>query len=59
MDPATAFSLVAGILAIVDISFKAIAHCRELLRDGSLAEHKYTSDITAALGIPPIILLCC
>ncbi|KAI4146918.1 MAG: hypothetical protein L6R39_003290 [Caloplaca ligustica] len=32
MDPATAFSLVAGILAIVDISFKAIAHSKSTNR---------------------------
>lgn len=50
MDPVTAFSLAAGILQVVDVSFRALAQCRELCRDGSLAEHRETTEVTDALG---------
>ncbi|KAL8869683.1 MAG: hypothetical protein Q9174_004086 [Haloplaca sp. 1 TL-2023] len=49
MEPVTAFSLVAGVIQVVDISFKAVARCRELYKDGSLAEHQETREITNAL----------
>ncbi|KAL8968685.1 MAG: hypothetical protein Q9183_002348 [Haloplaca sp. 2 TL-2023] len=49
MEPVTAFGLVAGVIQVVDISFKAIARCRELYKDGSLAEHRETREITDAL----------
>ncbi|KAL8765279.1 MAG: hypothetical protein Q9209_007601 [Squamulea sp. 1 TL-2023] len=50
MDPVTTFSLVAGVLQVVDISFKAAARCHELYKDGSLAEHNETAAVTDALG---------
>ena len=50
MDPVTAFGLAAGILQVVDVSFRALALCRELCRDGSLAEHRETVELTDALG---------
>ena len=51
MDPLTAFSLAAGILQVLDFSFKAVAQCRELYKDGSLAENRATSEITETLGM--------
>ncbi|KAL8916061.1 MAG: hypothetical protein Q9208_008715 [Pyrenodesmia sp. 3 TL-2023] len=53
MDPVTAFSLAAGILQVVDVSSRALAHCRELCRDGSLAEHRDTIEVTDALVATP------
>ena len=50
MDPITAFSLAAGVLQVVDFSFKALTKCREMYKDGSLAEHQSTKDITKYLG---------
>ncbi|KAL8776162.1 MAG: hypothetical protein Q9213_008374 [Squamulea squamosa] len=50
MDPVTAFSLAAGVLQVVDISFKAVKKCHELYKDGSLAEHNETAVVTDALG---------
>lgn len=57
MDPVTAFSLAAGILQVVDISFKALKQCRELYKDGSLAEHRDTIEVTDALGWYTLSLL--
>lgn len=50
MDPVTSFSLAAGILQVVDVSFRALAQCWELCKDGSLAEHRETVEVTDALG---------
>lgn len=50
MDPVTAFSLAAGVLQVVDLSFKALARCQELYKDGSLAEHRSTEEIVGYLG---------
>lgn len=50
MDPVTAFSLAAGILQVVDISFKAVSRCREIYEDGSLAHHRDTAEIARSLG---------
>ncbi|KAL8960997.1 MAG: hypothetical protein Q9193_002384 [Seirophora villosa] len=50
MDPQTAFSLAAGILQVVDFSFRAVRICRELRKNGSLAEHDDTQKIASALA---------
>ncbi|KAL8939359.1 MAG: hypothetical protein Q9216_003398 [Gyalolechia sp. 2 TL-2023] len=50
MDPLSAFSLVAGILQVVDVSFRAVSTCREIYKDGSLAEHRDSRDITEKLS---------
>ena len=50
MDPATAFGIAAGIIQIVDVSFKALATCRELYKDGSLARYKDPEEIAGYLG---------
>lgn len=49
MDPITAFSLVASILQVIDVSFKAVSKCREIYKDGSLAENQSTAEITKYL----------
>lgn len=51
MDPLTAFSLAAGILQVVDVSFRAVRICRELHKNGSLAEHDDTQKVASALGV--------
>lgn len=50
MDPVTAFSFVAGILQVVDISFKALSTCREIYRDGSLSENRSTEETAQHLA---------
>lgn len=50
MDPAGAFAIAAGVLQTVHLSFEAVAKCRELYRDGSLAEDKSTKEFTQYLG---------
>jgi hypothetical protein len=50
MDPATAFGIAAGVLQVVHLSFKALETCRELYKDGSLAENEATREVTQALG---------
>lgn len=50
MDPVTAFSLAAGVLQVVDFSLKALGKCREIYKDGSLAQHRQTEEITKSLG---------
>lgn len=50
MDPVTAFSLAAGVLQVVDSSFKALSTCREIYKDGSLAQHRDTEETTKLLG---------
>ncbi|KAL8669850.1 MAG: hypothetical protein Q9168_005579 [Polycauliona sp. 1 TL-2023] len=49
MDPVSAFSLAAGVIQVVDISFKAVSKCREIYKDGSLAVHRDSQDITQKL----------
>lgn len=49
MDPATAFGIAAGVIQVVDVSFRAVATCRELYKDGSLAKHKDTEQVTKYL----------
>ena len=49
MDPVTAFGLAAGILQVLDVGFKAISTCREIYKDGALAEHRETKAVTEKL----------
>lgn len=49
MDPATAFGIAAGVIQVVDVSFKALDTCKELYRDGVLAKHKDTEQATQYL----------
>lgn len=48
-DPVSAFNLAAGILQVVDISFRALSACREIQKNGVLAEHRDSRDITQRL----------
>ena len=50
MDPVTAFGLAAGVLQVVDLSFKVLSKCREIYTEGSLAENRSTEEITKYLG---------
>lgn len=50
MDPVTAFSLAAGVLQVLDLSLQALGKCREIHKDGSLAQHRQTEEITKSLG---------
>ncbi|KAL8784235.1 MAG: hypothetical protein Q9195_009134 [Heterodermia aff. obscurata] len=49
MDPMTAFSLAAGVIQVIDCSFKVVNICRELAKDGSLAPHRNTEELTDTL----------
>ncbi|KAL9035737.1 MAG: hypothetical protein Q9180_004696, partial [Flavoplaca navasiana] len=48
-DPVSAFSLAAGVLQVVDVSFRALSACREIHKDGSLAQHRDSKEITQQL----------
>jgi len=50
MDPVTAFSLAAGVLQVLDFSLKALSKCKEIYKDGSLAQHREAKTITEYLG---------
>ena len=50
MDPVTAFGLAAGVLQVLGFSFEALSSGREIRKDGSLAEHRSTEEITKSLG---------
>ncbi|KAL9630955.1 MAG: hypothetical protein Q9204_004464 [Flavoplaca sp. TL-2023a] len=49
MDPVSAFSLAAGVLQVVGISFKAISACREIYKNGSLAQNRDSQYVTQQL----------
>lgn len=49
MDPLTAFALAAGIITVLDFSYKTLKKCEELYKDGSLAEHRDTNEIAKQL----------
>ncbi|KAL8877344.1 MAG: hypothetical protein Q9198_004623 [Flavoplaca austrocitrina] len=49
IDPVSAFSLAAGVLQVVDVSLRAISACREIHKDGSLAQHRDSQEITQQL----------
>ena len=55
MDPATAFSLAAGVIQVIDCSFKVVKICRELVKDGSLAPHRNTEDLADTLGMHVLV----
>ena len=50
MDPVTAFGLAAGVLQVVELSFKALSTCKEIYADGSLARNRETEELTRYLG---------
>ena len=59
MDPLTAFSLVCGIIQVIDFSTKVVKKCHELYRDGVSSEHKeaeemanHLTDLRAKLDFP-------
>lgn len=45
----SAFSLAAGVVQVVDVSFRALSICREIYKNGSLVEHRDTTEITEHL----------
>ncbi|KAG6994130.1 hypothetical protein G7Y79_00047g083560 [Physcia stellaris] len=49
MDPVIAVGLAAGILQFLQAGFKAVSVCQEIYRNGSLAEHRDTEEITKLL----------
>ena len=46
MDPLTAFSLVCGVIQVVDFSTKTLLKCKELYQEGSLSEYQELEDLT-------------
>ncbi|KAL8752006.1 MAG: hypothetical protein Q9184_005877 [Pyrenodesmia sp. 2 TL-2023] len=48
-DPVSTFSLVAGTVQVVDVSFRALSACREIHKNGSLAKHRDSQKITRCL----------
>ena len=46
MDPLTAFSLVCGVIQVVDFSTKTLLKCKELHKEGSLSEYRELEDLT-------------
>ena len=55
MDPVTAFSLAAGVIQVIDCSFKVVKICRELVKDGSLAPHRNTEELAETLGMHVLV----
>ena len=49
MDPLTAFSLVCGVIQVVDFSTKTVAKCVEIYKEGSLPEYRDLEDLTKHL----------
>ena len=45
-DPVSTFSLAAGVLQVLDVSFRALSTCYEIHKHGSLAQHDDTREIT-------------
>ena len=45
MDPTVAFSLVCGIIQIIDYSTKVVRKCHELYRDGVSSENKEAEEM--------------
>ena len=59
MDPSAAFSLVCGIIQVIDFSTKVVKKCHELYREGVLSENKeaeemanHLTDLRAKLEFP-------
>ncbi len=42
MDPISAFSLACNVIQVVDFSIKVASTCRELYKNGTVAEHQET-----------------
>ena len=49
MDPVTAFSLVCGVIQVIDFGTKVVVKCRRLHEEGSLEEHEDIGDIAEHL----------
>ena len=49
MDPITAFSLVCGIIQLVDFSSEVMKKCRELYKDGASSENKDLEEMATHL----------
>ena len=49
MDPYVAFSLVCGIIQLVDFSTKVVKKCHELYRDGVSSENKEAEEMVSHL----------
>ena len=51
MDPLTSFSLAASVLQVIGFSAKVIEICRELHKNGSLAQYEDSKKVIDALGM--------
>lgn len=49
MDPLTAFSLVCGVVQVVDFSIKTLSKCKEIYHEGSLSQYQELEDLTKHL----------
>ncbi len=49
MDPFATFSLVCGVIQIVDFSIKAVKQCQEIHKNGSLSENEQIEDMARHL----------
>ncbi len=49
MEPLATFSLVCGIIQIVEFSTKAVKQCREIHKNGSLSENEQIEDMARHL----------
>lgn len=61
MEPLSVFSLVCGVIQIVDFSTKVVQKCRELYRDGALPENEeietmasHLTDLRTNLKLPSL-----
>ena len=50
MEALAAFGLTANVLQAVDVSVRALAKFQEIHKEGSLAEHRSTAEISKTLG---------
>ena len=50
MEPLTAFSLVCGVIQVVDFSTKTLSKCKEIYQDGSLSEYQELEALTKHLA---------
>ena len=49
MDPLTAFSLVCGVIQVVDFGTKTLIKCKEIYKGGSSSEYQKLEDLTKNL----------
>ena len=59
MTSLAAFSLVAGILQVLDVSFRTVKECREIYKDGSAAAHRDNGELAEALGRSAVSAVAC